>query len=703
METQNVTTALPKLPGFSFPDLHERSTFRKAQTLVYRGGLASFVPLDTLGVRPEKAKITRESILTAKPEWSQADDKVLRFFGYFVEVVGDENWTRRVNLMYFLKDGTVLITEPNNVNMRFLKRQVVDGVNPETLTVGTMLTINGRKFTLTSCDEFTRGVFEALGYPQPPAIATPANKFDEKEVKSAKRAVPGPSKKLASAVNRSLIENDKKVLRFPAHWTDRAGDVRNFNVLYYIADATICVQEVLPPNSGRDPASNFYKRSRLPKGCETSAVTKGLDTIAPKTVQQFYTHEDLTVGCVLSVYGRSFTLYDADQYTRDFYKNELGCELGPALSVPETQTTRLQPQKEVELPAHTGIGSDEDSMGSLRYLVLKPPKKDLKKMMDHGKDVLRFRATLHNARPEDNVRNFVICFYVGDDTVSVFEQSGLNTGYSAGRFLVRQRVRTSGPTEPAKYLLADDFQAGSTVKIYSHVFALHQMDERTAKFLDGVSLETTAVDVTELVGKLRAIVSMKYSRYTDAFRSYNVSKGRGLSVEELRRMFVDNSITVDQDALLVVMKYLDADGDGYIGFGEFVQYMTTSDDQTQKPQQSSNAESIPSYRKAVHDVQQRQFAANTFKMFRDKLQSRRLVLVDAFRIMSDCSPDSKVGWAEFRSVVNDYLQMNFSPEQLDALCAKFFVSAFDPTVVDDKRRLSLREFNRLLDQDIMPL
>ena len=55
-------------------------------------------------------------------------------------------------------------------------------------------------------------------------------------------------------------------LRFVSILFSEYGDLRKFVVLYYLADDTIEILEVLPPNSGRDAPSIFLKRQRLPRG-----------------------------------------------------------------------------------------------------------------------------------------------------------------------------------------------------------------------------------------------------------------------------------------------------------------------------------------------------------------------------------------------------------------------------------------------------
>ena len=66
----------------------------------------------------------------------------------------------------------------------------------------------------------------------------------------------------------------------------------------------------------------------------------------------------------------------------------------------------------------------------------KAPRKDLSKMVANQGVVLRFSAELVN---EPN-RSFVVSFFCADDTVSVTERAGRNSGYQTGKFLDRTQV-----------------------------------------------------------------------------------------------------------------------------------------------------------------------------------------------------------------------------------------------------------------------
>lgn len=67
---------------------------------------------------------------------------------------------------------------------------------------------------------------------------------------------------------RQFLENDRRVLRFNCFWDDTEsmfGDPRECVLHYFLADDTVEVQEIIPPNSGRDAVPLFLRRAKLPK------------------------------------------------------------------------------------------------------------------------------------------------------------------------------------------------------------------------------------------------------------------------------------------------------------------------------------------------------------------------------------------------------------------------------------------------------
>ena len=71
---------------------------------------------------------------------------------------------------------------------------------------------------------------------------------------------------------KQFLDHDRQVLRFYCYWDDTDcmfGDPREMVLHYFLADDTIEIREVIPPNSGRDAAPMFLRRGKLPKNIES--------------------------------------------------------------------------------------------------------------------------------------------------------------------------------------------------------------------------------------------------------------------------------------------------------------------------------------------------------------------------------------------------------------------------------------------------
>jgi len=48
---------------------------------------------------------------------------------------------------------------------------------------------------------------------------------------------------------------------------------------------------------------------------------------------------------------------------------------------------------------------------------------------------LRFKARLNTQKPEDMNRQFIIVFFLNNDTLGIYEESQKNSGFDEGKFL----------------------------------------------------------------------------------------------------------------------------------------------------------------------------------------------------------------------------------------------------------------------------
>lgn len=112
-------------------------------------------------------------------------------------------------------------------------------------------------------------------------------------------------------------------------------------------------------------------------------------------------------------------------------------------------------------PPHTGIGSLEDSLASCLHYVPKEPKKDVLKQILNMNKYLRYLAKLKSTHPEDEGRDFIISYSLGDSTIKIMEPPKPNSGHVGGRFLSSMLIPKPGshPDYP-EYYSPSDFYVG---------------------------------------------------------------------------------------------------------------------------------------------------------------------------------------------------------------------------------------------------
>jgi len=459
------------------------------------------------------------------PAWLKHDKQVLRFYGFFQESVPekvDENSRyRQCVLMYFMEDGSAMVTEPKVENSgipqgAFLKRHRIpkeDGsgfIGPQDFAVGEDIVIYGRVFHLIGTDRFTRWFYEQNGVELGPDEPAPEDMY-EKKYKFSKTAEKGnmaksrmvmEAKHLNSylqglpPVDRKLtqfLENDKKVLRFYAYWDDPTlyGARIYFVCHYFLADNSFEVNEAHCRNSGRDNYPVFFKRGPLYKENHVHACPGMLEPDKDP-----YLPEDLIVGGSIDCWGRTFVLYGCDDFTQSFYEQYMGIDQrANAIDVSEP------PIKHVTLapPPHNGIGKEEDSLINCQMIRPKPPKRDLGRQMTLGGEVLRFESKMMTGCPEDDVRRVVIAYYPEDDEVAAFEIQQRNSGIDGGRFCEKRKMKNP---DTGEYFTLADLAVGKMVMIKHHPLLVIRADEHALQYCEANPHEFPYADPVLVARKL---------------------------------------------------------------------------------------------------------------------------------------------------------------------------------------------------------
>ncbi|RKP19622.1 hypothetical protein ROZALSC1DRAFT_19349 [Rozella allomycis CSF55] len=511
------TKEIPFLPGFTQKNI-SKTDFRKGHTLGYKNGYA-VTTKPTFGIGGDELihngmeedqfrrlieKPIDETLLNYKPEpffRAEAtkpfipahvayDKLVLSFKAYFKQTVHDsmeQYILRRVKIHVYLEDDSVEVIETPQENSGIpqgvlIKRQrlpksEIDYVRPTDFNVGMNITIYGKTIRIIDCDSFTKKYLtDTLGIKLNPPEEMPIDIYLENRNKKVRNV----SRIEHNDKLRQFLENDRKVLRFYALWDDREnmfGEIREFIVHYFLVDDCIEVTEVRKPNQGRVSFPVLLRRQQLPKRYE------GVDI----TLSEKYTWRDLKIGTLLNVLGRQMLLYKCDDYTREYYIQNLGYK---DIEMKEIKFNdgNVVKEYEREIPPYNGFGTLEDSLGSVKHLVLKPPKKDFVKMLENEHKVLRFVALMESTHKEDYNRKFIIAYRLSDDMLTIYEPPQRNAGFIGGKFLERTRVLKPGHTlQNPEYYNAVDLNIGATVEINHYKFKIIDADEYVYNYMESNS------------------------------------------------------------------------------------------------------------------------------------------------------------------------------------------------------------------------
>ncbi|KAG1675125.1 hypothetical protein FOA52_003348 [Chlamydomonas sp. UWO 241] len=609
--------------------------FYKAQTLNFSKGYQQEAPTpvvrdvsDTLAAMAATAgsghgspKLTGTFSGTSSPskmpQWVENDRKVLRFYGYFKETVPESRMenhrVRKIILYYYLEDDSMHMAEPKTDNSGIpqgvlIKRHKVtkeDGTffTPVDFSVGAELSIYGRAYFLTDVDKFTREFYDAQGIEQGSPIGHPDDPVDTYKAtfglnRGTGKSVPtqgggGYANDTASRLDdfkqfmearlgkathllnggggyAQFLENNKKVLRFWCVHDDRQnmyGDRRPYVLNYYLEDDSIELLEVRDQNSGRDPFPVFMRRAPLPK----SVLSSGTQTVGLAVNRaQCYRPEDLRLGQYISVLNRDMLLYDCDRFTKHWYATNLGYDDAELekVDVQEPVPAMSKPA----LAPYNGYGTLEDSLQNCVSLIPKPPRRDMHKLMNKDKIILRFNLKIvetetHKHSAIDLGRKFILSYFMMDDTVQLFEPPVRNTGIGGGKFLERSKVYKPKSEEIYTYL---DLYVGGKIEIHNRTFEMSEADEYTFTYMENNKHVFIMADHEVLLKSLRAQISGREELVRTAFIAMDKNGSGLLSGSELEAALTAAGLKFTRHQAQSLKRRLDKDKSGTISIDEFL-------------------------------------------------------------------------------------------------------------------------------------
>eukprot|EP00768_Dysnectes_brevis_P001881 gnl/Dysnectes_brevis/1542_a1750_1226.p1 GENE.gnl/Dysnectes_brevis/1542_a1750_1226~~gnl/Dysnectes_brevis/1542_a1750_1226.p1 ORF type:complete len:530 (-),score=152.13 gnl/Dysnectes_brevis/1542_a1750_1226:116-1705(-) len=510
---------IPNLPGNTFPDPSRTNfavshVFDVAQKVpvVNDFKVGSTTPFVPVVVHPATSAPETIKVDPFIPDFVKLDRVVLRFFCHFVDRVHESQFererVRHVRLDFYMVDGTASVQEKAQENSGIPQGQLVNRhlipkdyrdesqgyLSWKDVKLGGTVSIYGRVYHVDSANPSTMKFLQqqevdveaAQDAPEDPYLST--RHATEASMRKTHVTKHVPSDRLAR-----FLRHDRQVLRFYAFWDQRDrlyGELRRLIIHYFLADSTVEVLEVLPPNSGRDPFPQFLRRQRLPKRHTGVQLAEH----AEETLE-FYTAEDFGIGYPISVFKRNCRIYDCDEFTRSFLVEELG--RSPAECAPQEQPLLRRREAPAPLvPPHTGIGSEEDSLASCKSIFPKRPRRDLRRWHRFDKVIIRYSTRFVKGPDggEPNItqrdRRFLLSFYLENGTMSLFETSEtVGAGAFGRKFLERMAV-----TNPAtgKHYDWSDLHVGKVLGIHGHWVEVIDIEAHSVKIV--AELERAGLD-----------------------------------------------------------------------------------------------------------------------------------------------------------------------------------------------------------------
>ncbi|KAI5696146.1 hypothetical protein M8J76_014787 [Diaphorina citri] len=280
------------------------------------------------------------------------------------------------------------------------------------------------------------------------------------------------------------VTYDNQKLNFTGYFTQTVSGspyetyrVRYVNLLYFLEDDTICVNEAHRPNSG-------FKQGKL--------VTrdKHVKPVA-NLYGRYYTWKDLNVGMDVHIYGVKYRLCTCDAFTKRFLVSQ-GLDLNPEESLPQDpyETRRLQSEHQVTSTTKRVVSYDRKLRHYLKYDGIK----------------FSFRATLlPTTSGASTINDDILCdinFYLVDNTMEVLERHRPNNGRMPypkilGRMRLPKDYRVLLKTSPGSLETEDhyfdqqassdyygpkDLLVGSTINVMNQKLFIFDCNEFTRQY-----------------------------------------------------------------------------------------------------------------------------------------------------------------------------------------------------------------------------
>ena len=190
-------------------------------------------------------------------------------------------------------------------------------------------------------------------------------------------------------------------------------------------------------------------------------------------------------------------------------------------------------------------------------------------MDDENTQVLNFSAKMISDYPEDRRRQFVVSYYLCDKTMAIFEMQVPNSGFRAGKFLQRTRVRDP---KTKQFFEPSAFYVGAKIHCSGRVFELLDAAPHTLCLMEAHSDEFPEADISNVIQNLIGICQQTTRDIRALFEEKDTRKTGFVQVEDAKELFKQFVPQITPHAVLTLVRAFEKD-DGTYEYNLLLNYM----------------------------------------------------------------------------------------------------------------------------------
>jgi hypothetical protein len=371
-----------------------------------------------------------------------------------------------------------------------------------------------------------------------------------------------------------------------------SADVKRFALSYYLSTCSIDLvvqKEKGKADAGQDEPKLVLKKSKLPKNWRDVQHGRPANYFEPA---------DFYCGRVIDVYGRYFLLVNCDKFTRQVYE-EMGSPQEDVPLIAEPKQPIVQPIPQLG-DGFLAIGSNEDTLATVYGM----PKagRDLEKIQRNQNRLMRCKAVLLSKNPIDASREFMITFFLEDDTIAVYEEVKRNSGIWGGNFLKRGRYMNELPDDsdtPRQFKPSDIF-LGNVISFNGNEFQIIEMDNMSLEFCEHFPDEFPMMDTFKIIGNLMKQSVERKLDVRPSFRKMDPHQKRYVDQHKFVEVLDSLNLTQhlnDQEVLTLMRRFKDADRYLYEEMCDLISHVYAKNTAGARPKVSNGDMSFDAFKK----------------------------------------------------------------------------------------------------------